>query len=123
MPTGTTTLASARRHVSNMQRRVERAVAVGQPERARRLRRMILLSYEARLAAVYRAHRRGPLSPERARHLLDVIEWIGPERLLIATDYPHWDFDDPSQALPRAEVGANFGAQAKVDATMRSAIE
>ena len=40
--------------------------------------------------------------PERARHLLDVIEWIGADRLLIATDYPHWDFDDPSQALPRS---------------------
>ena len=40
--------------------------------------------------------------PERARHLLDVIEWIGADRLLIATDYPHWDFDDPSMALPRS---------------------
>jgi uncharacterized protein len=40
--------------------------------------------------------------PERARHLQDVIEWIGHERLLIATDYPHWDFDDPGQALPKA---------------------
>ena len=40
--------------------------------------------------------------PERARQLLDVIDWIGHERLLIATDYPHWDFDDPSQALPRS---------------------
>jgi predicted TIM-barrel fold metal-dependent hydrolase len=40
--------------------------------------------------------------PERARHLLDVIDWIGADRLLIATDYPHWDFDDPSQALPRS---------------------
>jgi predicted TIM-barrel fold metal-dependent hydrolase len=39
--------------------------------------------------------------PERGRHLLDVIEWIGHDRLLIATDYPHWDFDDPSVALPR----------------------
>ena len=40
--------------------------------------------------------------PERGRQLLDVIEWIGHDRLLIATDYPHWDFDDPSIALPRA---------------------
>ncbi len=40
--------------------------------------------------------------PERVRQLQDVIEWIGPDRLLIATDYPHWDFDDPSMALPRS---------------------
>lgn len=40
--------------------------------------------------------------PERVRQLLDVIDWIGHERLLIATDYPHGDFDDPSQALPRS---------------------
>lgn len=40
--------------------------------------------------------------PGRASQLLDVISWIGVDRLLIATDYPHWDFDDPSFALPRS---------------------
>jgi uncharacterized protein len=38
--------------------------------------------------------------PERARHLLEVIGWLGWDRLLFATDYPHWDFDDPAQVLP-----------------------
>ena len=40
--------------------------------------------------------------PERASQLLDVMSWIGFDRLLIATDYPHWDFDDPAFALPRS---------------------
>jgi len=38
--------------------------------------------------------------PEPRRHLLDTIAWIGWDRLLFATDYPHWDFDDPARALP-----------------------
>ncbi len=38
--------------------------------------------------------------PEPRRHLIDSIEWIGWDRLLFATDYPHWDFDDPERALP-----------------------
>lgn len=38
--------------------------------------------------------------PPRATQLLDVIDWIGWDRLLFATDYPHWDFDDPTRALP-----------------------
>ncbi len=38
--------------------------------------------------------------PERPRDLLDVMDWIGWDRLLFATDYPHWDYDDPKQALP-----------------------
>ncbi len=38
--------------------------------------------------------------PEPRQHLTDVIEWIGWDRLLYASDYPHWDFDDPATALP-----------------------
>jgi uncharacterized protein len=37
--------------------------------------------------------------PEPRTHVLDTIKWMGSDRLLFATDYPHWDFDDPSQAL------------------------
>src|SRR3546814_861892 len=38
--------------------------------------------------------------PEPRKHILDTIDWIGWDRLLFATDYPHWDFDDPTQVLP-----------------------
>jgi predicted TIM-barrel fold metal-dependent hydrolase len=38
--------------------------------------------------------------PARREHVLDAIDWIGWDRLLFATDYPHWDYDDPTQALP-----------------------
>ena len=38
--------------------------------------------------------------PEPRSHLQDTIEWLGWDRLIFATDYPHWDFDDPAQALP-----------------------
>jgi predicted TIM-barrel fold metal-dependent hydrolase len=37
--------------------------------------------------------------PENTQHLADAIEWIGWDRLLFASDYPHWDFDDPARAL------------------------
>ena len=38
--------------------------------------------------------------PEPKSRALDAIEWIGWDRLLFATDYPHWDYDDPTQVLP-----------------------
>jgi predicted TIM-barrel fold metal-dependent hydrolase len=38
--------------------------------------------------------------PEPREHLAEAIEWIGWDRILFATDYPHWDFDDPAHALP-----------------------
>jgi predicted TIM-barrel fold metal-dependent hydrolase len=37
--------------------------------------------------------------PEPAAHLRDTIEWIGWNRLLFATDYPHWDYDSPQAAM------------------------
>ena len=38
--------------------------------------------------------------PEKLNQLYDTIEWIGWENLLFATDYPHWDYDDPNRAMP-----------------------
>jgi len=38
--------------------------------------------------------------PEPRAQLAETIEWIGWDRVLFATDYPHWDFDDPAHALP-----------------------
>jgi predicted TIM-barrel fold metal-dependent hydrolase len=38
--------------------------------------------------------------PERPEDLLDLIRWIGEDRLMFSTDYPHWDFDDPKTAMP-----------------------
>jgi predicted TIM-barrel fold metal-dependent hydrolase len=38
--------------------------------------------------------------PEPRTHLLEAIDWIGWDRILFATDYPHWDFDDPAHAIP-----------------------
>ncbi|HTT30621.1 MAG TPA: amidohydrolase family protein [Solirubrobacteraceae bacterium] len=50
--------------------------------------------------------------PAEPQHLLYAIEQAQlADRLLFATDYPHWDFDSPTQALPRA-----------MDAKLRAAI-
>src|SRR5262249_32294352 len=37
--------------------------------------------------------------PDNAKHLRTLIEWIGFDRLLFSSDYPHWDFDDPRYAF------------------------
>ena len=37
--------------------------------------------------------------PETNTHLLDTLRWIGADRLMFSTDYPHWDFDDPRFAF------------------------
>lgn len=38
--------------------------------------------------------------PENRAEIVDVLDWIGWDRILYASDYPHWDFDDPAQVLP-----------------------
>jgi len=38
--------------------------------------------------------------PPRPGHLLDCMSWIGWDKILYASDYPHWDFDDPRTAIP-----------------------
>ena len=36
--------------------------------------------------------------PEHPDDLRQLFEWIGWDRLLYSSDYPHWDFDDPNLA-------------------------
>lgn len=55
--------------------------------------------------------------PPRPEQLLDCMGWIGWDRILYASDYPHWDFDDPRTAIPthipEAHRAAIFGANAR----------
>jgi predicted TIM-barrel fold metal-dependent hydrolase len=41
-----------------------------------------------------------PSEPGQLGRLLEHAELT--DRLMFSSDYPHWDFDSPSQALPRA---------------------
>jgi hypothetical protein len=38
--------------------------------------------------------------PAKREQMVDIIDWIGWDKVLYASDYPHWDFDDPEQVLP-----------------------
>jgi predicted TIM-barrel fold metal-dependent hydrolase len=37
--------------------------------------------------------------PDDPRHLADIIGWLGWDRLMFSTDYPHWDFDHPQEVF------------------------
>lgn len=38
--------------------------------------------------------------PADKQELADAIGWLGWDRLLFASDYPHWDYDNPDFVLP-----------------------
>jgi predicted TIM-barrel fold metal-dependent hydrolase len=37
--------------------------------------------------------------PEKPEYLRQSLDWLGWDRLLFATDYPHWDMDNPEHAF------------------------
>jgi predicted TIM-barrel fold metal-dependent hydrolase len=37
--------------------------------------------------------------PEKPEHLRDMLDWMGWDRIVFASDYPHWDSDDPRYAF------------------------
>jgi predicted TIM-barrel fold metal-dependent hydrolase len=37
--------------------------------------------------------------PDNPRNLRAVMDWIGWDKILFSSDYPHWDFDDPRTAI------------------------
>ncbi len=37
--------------------------------------------------------------PENPQHLVDAMDWVGWDKILFSTDYPHWDYDDPNFAF------------------------
>jgi uncharacterized protein len=37
---------------------------------------------------------------EEPEQVIEIMQWIGWDKMLFASDYPHWDFDDPFLALP-----------------------
>lgn len=115
-------------HVQNMQALVSSLILEGVPERFAGLRVVIIEAGMAwvpalgwRLDRVWRRLRsetpgvKEPPSeylrrhfwfttqpadePEHPQFLRDLFDWIGWGRILFASDYPHWDFDDPRTAI------------------------
>ena len=47
--------------------------------------------------------------PDRPEHFVELLEQGNLyDRLMFATDYPHWDFDAPSDALPKIKLPDGF---------------
>ncbi|PEJ60851.1 hypothetical protein CN692_01820 [Bacillus sp. AFS002410] len=41
-----------------------------------------------------------PMEDPDPKKMMQMIEMLGPEMICFASDYPHWDFDDPYHAFP-----------------------
>jgi uncharacterized protein len=50
--------------------------------------------------------------PENPRDIRHIVDWVGVERLMFSTDYPHWDFDDPRYVLNN--VGLSVAEKQKI---------
>jgi predicted TIM-barrel fold metal-dependent hydrolase len=42
--------------------------------------------------------------PDPRQYMIDTLDWLGWDRICFASDYPHWDFDDPMLALPLNKI-------------------
>src|SRR6185437_1119814 len=51
-----------------------------------------------------------PQRPEQFVQILEHAPWLQ-DRLMFSTDYPHWDFDAPNEALPKVKLPDGFGAK------------
>jgi hypothetical protein len=37
--------------------------------------------------------------PDNKRYLGDTFNWLGWDKIMFSSDYPHWDFDDPARVI------------------------
>jgi uncharacterized protein len=51
-----------------------------------------------------------PQRPEQFLEILEHAPWLQ-DRLMFSTDYPHWDFDAPNEALPKVKMPDGFPAK------------
>jgi predicted TIM-barrel fold metal-dependent hydrolase len=51
-----------------------------------------------------------PQRPEQFLELLEQAPWLQ-DKLMFSTDYPHWDFDAPNEALPKVKLPDGFPAK------------
>jgi predicted TIM-barrel fold metal-dependent hydrolase len=48
-------------------------------------------------------------APERPRSLVRLLEHLDmDDHILLATDYPHWNFDSPERVLPAGQIGRDL---------------